>query len=135
MNDVSIVSVSPPLDRNPKWRHVTIRRGDPPIQERAICFSGGEALVPGPLPDGWTVKESDRGPVVEAPRQARQGGGRDFAAAFRNTKEGHFYEQERMDRRTALMQAVETLKDVADTTTSDITKTASVYYDFLREGS
>lgn len=107
MNGVSVVSVSE--TKNPKWRYVTIRHGDPPVQERAICFLGSEAdkLVPGPLPDGWSVKPSDKGPVVEAPRRGGGGGGGGgFAAAYRNTKEGHYYEQERMDRRTALMQAV-----------------------------
>jgi hypothetical protein len=76
-----------------------------------------------PLPDGWEVKTSKAGKdYLAPPRAARGGGGGGFAAAFRNTKEGQAVEQDMMNRRTALMQAVtlwtnehgeETLIDVA----------------------
>ena len=48
-------------------------------------------------------KHKDR---FRLPREQKAGGFGGGPAAYRNTKEGHFYEQERMDRRTALMQAV-----------------------------
>jgi hypothetical protein len=73
----------------------------------------GYDLPPGvevgkPLPDGWEVAQSKSGkPYIKVPK-AGKGGFGGGAAAFRNTKEGQFYEQERMDRRTALMQAIAT---------------------------
>lgn len=73
----------------------------------------GYDLPPGlevgkPLPDGWEVTTAKSGKLyVKAPKPGRGGGfGGGGAAAFRNTKEGQAVEQERMDRRTALMQAV-----------------------------
>ena len=69
----------------------------------------GYDLPPGlevgkPLPDGWEVALSKSGkPYVKVPKPGKGFGG--GAQAYRNTKEGQFYEQERMDRRTAVMQA------------------------------
>lgn len=68
-----------------------------------------------PLPKDWTVREGDYGPQAFPPKP--KGGG---ATAWRNTKEGAEYEnasrqrwqqveEERKDRRTALMTA----KDIA----------------------
>lgn len=70
----------------------------------------GYDLPPGaeagkPLPDGWEVATSKSGkPYMKAPKPGKGGFG--GASAFRNTKEGQAIEQERMDRRTALMQGV-----------------------------
>ena len=56
------------------------------------------------LPDGWAVADSKAGKkYIKAPRPG--GGGKAFSVAHRNSKEGQAYEQERMDRRTAAMQA------------------------------
>jgi len=49
-----------------------------------------------------TAEGKSRFRLPREPGQRRGG----FEAAFRNTKEGQEYEQKRMDRRTALMQAV-----------------------------
>jgi len=62
-----------------------------------------DPLVGKPIPSDWTMKEGQYGPQAFPPRP--KGGGGGAPAAYRNTKEGHFYEQERMDRRTAAMQA------------------------------
>ncbi len=62
-------------------------------------------LVGKPIPSDWIQKQGDYGPQAFPPRE-KKGGGGFGAAAFRNTKEGQAYDQERMDRRTALMQAV-----------------------------
>jgi hypothetical protein len=72
---------------------------------------------------------------------AKRGG---FEAAFRNTKEGQAAEQERMDRRTALMKAAEVVcegikrgdhvKDGRHIDTDTWTKgIADSYYDWLRK--
>jgi hypothetical protein len=58
-----------------------------------------------PLPDGWEVATSKAGkPYVKVPksRNPDKGG----MSAYRNTKEGQAFEQQQMNRRTALMQAV-----------------------------
>ncbi len=77
-------------------------------------YEKAKALVIGqPLPDGWRQDQGEYGPRIFPPSD-RKGGGQ---AAWRNTKEGAEFEaenwrrkqaieQERTDRRTALMQAV-----------------------------
>jgi hypothetical protein len=61
------------------------------------------------------------------------GGGRgNFTPAYANTREGLLYEQERMDRRTALMQAVQ-LK--GEQWNEDMLKTADRFYQWLRATS
>jgi hypothetical protein len=58
-----------------------------------------------PLPDGWEVATSKAGkPYIKVPKKGGGGGG--GAPAHRNTKEGQAFEQQQMNRRTALMQAV-----------------------------
>jgi hypothetical protein len=57
-----------------------------------------------PLPDGWEVATSKAGkPYIKVPK--RGGGGGGGAPAYRNTKEGQAFEQQQMNRRTAIMQA------------------------------
>jgi hypothetical protein len=90
-----------------------------------------DELVGKPIPDDWTQKDGQYGPQAFPPRAARGGGGGGFAAAFRNSKEGQFYEQERMDRRTALMQAVE----FAAKDHEDIYSLADGFYNWLRQTS
>jgi hypothetical protein len=59
-----------------------------------------------PLPDGWEIATSKAGkPYVKVPKEKKGGFG--GAPAYRNTKEGQAFEQQQMNRRTALMQAVE----------------------------
>lgn len=62
--------------------------------------SRGALEVGKPLPDGWTISEGDYGPRALPPK--KQGA----PTAFRNTREGFLMEQDFMNRRTALMQAV-----------------------------
>ncbi len=60
-----------------------------------------------PLPEGWEVATSAKGkPYLKAPKtgSGAKGG---FAQSWYNSEAGVKYTQERMDRRTALMQAVE----------------------------
>lgn len=77
----------------------------------AVCFSPQAAdLKPGPLPDGWELdppKEPGWKPMLRAPKKAGGGGGGGGPAAWRNTEAGFRFEQGQMNRRTALMQAVE----------------------------
>jgi len=97
----------------------------------------GYDLPPGieankPLPDGWEIATSAKGkPYIKVPK-AGKGGGGGFAAAFRNTKEGQAIEQERMDRRTALMQAVEAWAALPDPNPG-IENYADAFYTWLRE--
>lgn len=65
-----------------------------------------DELVGKPIPGDWTQKQGEYGPQAFPPRERKGGFGGGGAAAWRNTKEGAAAEQERMDRRTALMQAV-----------------------------
>lgn len=63
-----------------------------------------DELVGRAIPEAWTQRTGDYGPQALPPKPQKQGGG--GFSAFRNTKEGQAIEQEAMDRRTALMQAV-----------------------------
>src|SRR5512143_1696835 len=76
------------------------------------------------IPQDWTIKQGEYGPQAFPPRP--KGGG--MPPAYRNSKEGQAYEQERMDRRTALMQAV-----AATDIPSRILDLANDYYAWLRE--
>jgi hypothetical protein len=61
-----------------------------------------------PLPEGWVIATSKAGkPYVKVPKEKKGGFG--GTPAYRNTKEGQAFEQQQMNRRTALMQAVEWL--------------------------
>jgi hypothetical protein len=79
-----------------------------------------DTLVGKEIPSDWTQKQGEYGPQALPPKP--KGGFGGAPAAFRNTKEGQAVEQDMMNRRTALMQAVtlwtnehgeETLIDVA----------------------
>lgn len=81
-----------------------------PEYEKAAALTVGQ-----PIPSDWTMKEGDYGPQAFPPRP--RGGGGGAPAAYRNTKEGfeaeqagrlrwQEREQDGLNRRTALMQAV-----------------------------
>lgn len=72
----------------------------------AVCFSeqATELEIGKALPPGWIInppKEEGWKPMLQAPKKPGGGG----APAWRNTEEGARFEQEQMNRRTALMQA------------------------------
>jgi hypothetical protein len=105
-------------------------------QREIPCYDprGKDLKEDSPLPEGWEVKTSKAGkPYLAAPRNAPGGGRRDsLAAAWRNTEAGAKYEQERMDRRTALMQAV-TLHGELGNGWNGVETTASMMFAWLRE--
>lgn len=88
-----------------------------------------EALIGKPVPDGWTLREGDRGKQLLPPRE-KKGGGGGFSAAFRNTEAGQRVEQDQMNRRTALMQAVTVSIDQGA-----VLKLADDYYAWLSRPS
>lgn len=82
-----------------------------------------------PLPDGWEIATSKSGkPYIKVPKKGGGFGG-GGATAFRNTKEGQAFEQQQMNRRTALMQAVAiaSVSNTAPTLTD-----AQIFYDWLQ---
>src|SRR5262245_34314793 len=93
-----------------------------------------------PLPDGWTRKQGKVGPIVLPPKP----GGRGFQSSWRQSKEGALFEsasialhqeieEDRRDRRTALMQAV-ALYGQDDTVNLDVLLGgAEQMYDWLRD--
>lgn len=116
------------------------------------------ALIGKPIPADWFRKDGDYGPQAFPPRP--KGGGGGGGAAWRNTKEGFAaetegrqrwqqVEEEKKDRRTALMQATEVLKgqvgagietalredNLGMMGASDIVQVAEIFYDWLRETS
>jgi hypothetical protein len=101
-------------------------------QREVPCYSplGKDLKEDAPLPEGWEVKTSKAGkPYLAAPRQSSGGGGSlrsGASTAWRNTEAGAKYEQERMDRRTALMQAVAIGSGIT-------TELAEKFYQWLRE--
>jgi hypothetical protein len=103
-------------------------------QREVPCYSplGKDLKEDAPLPEGWEVKTSKAGkPYLAAPRLTSGGGERagrlaSAPTAWRNTEAGAKYEQERMDRRTALMQAVAIGSGIT-------TELAEKFYAWLRE--
>lgn len=83
----------------------------PCYDERAKSFVSGA-----PLPEGFEITKSKAGKdYLKAPGQAggsRGGGG--YAQAWRNSEAGERFNQERMNRRTALMQAVAAVENIID---------------------
>jgi len=67
-------------------------------------------LIGKELPDGWTLRDGPKGKQLLPPKAKGEGP----RAAWANTEEGQKYVQERMDRRTALMQAVAYLNIAGD---------------------
>lgn len=64
-----------------------------------------------PLPDGWEIATSKNNkPYIKVPKSGKgfSGGG----TAYRNTKEGQAFEQQQMNRRTAIMCAKDLLASV-----------------------
>jgi len=101
-------------------------------QREVPCYSplGKDLKEDAPLPEGWEVKTSKAGKLYLATPRLTSGGGRSGATglstAWRNTEAGAKYEQERMDRRTALMQAVAIGSGIT-------TELAEKFYQWLRE--
>jgi hypothetical protein len=90
-----------------------------------------------PLPEGWEVKTSKAGkPYLAAPRLTSGGGGHRGAGpqttAWRNTEAGAKYEDERVDRRRALEQAI-AMNYPAETPFGHILTVANELYAWLRE--
>ena len=92
--------------KNERWRYVDMIEQDGKALEVFSSDPSVDKLQIGSgLPEGWSVEEGPYGLRMVIPRP-QQGTGRKFEASWRNTEEGFKYEQSRMDRRTALMQAV-----------------------------
>jgi hypothetical protein len=83
-----------------------------------------KALVGKPIPGDWTQREGDYGPQALPPKDKKGAP----ATAFRNTKEGQAFEQQQMNRRTALMQAVLS----GSTGSGDILVRSDIFYDWLQ---
>jgi hypothetical protein len=113
-------------------------------QREVPCYDprGKDLKEDAPLPEGWEVKTSKAGKLyLAAPRQSSGGGVRGTGpnpaslAAWRNTEAGAKYEQERMDRRTALMQAVQVWTERGERVEPNYyyTDLARDFYAWLRE--
>lgn len=87
-------------------------------------------LVGRPIPEAWTQKQGEYGPQAFPPREGKPAGGK---PAWANTEEGEKYVQERMDRRTALMQAVLVYQGSGDSL--DVLNLAPKLYAWLRDVS
>ena len=98
-------------------------------QREVPCYDarGAELKTDADLPPGWEVKTSKAGKLyLAAPRPTGGGGGGQRQAAWANTEEGERFVQERMDRRTALMQAVTVGSGIT-------TELADKFYSWLRK--
>jgi hypothetical protein len=147
-----------PHPKNAEWRVVTIGtlvevgRGEtiPGETKDYIVFAGklADGLELGkPLPEGTTEEPPKFEGAMPSLKLPRPGGG--GQASWRNTKEGAEYEsesirrhqeieEERRDRRTALMQAVikftsDDQLEGADLYPSSLLKCADEFYAWLRE--
>jgi len=131
------ITGSPVIDvkqnpKKPEQAYIKLQDGTDawcPDWEAAKTLKKGE-----PLPEDWTQDQGDYGPRIFPPKKPGQGTGK---AAYRNTKDGMreeqasihrsvAFQQERSDRRTALMQAVAANMDLA---------AADVFYEWLRKTS
>lgn len=142
MAERTVVSVTP-HQKNPEWRVVSV--GTETEGEAYVVFAGklADDLVVGkPLPQGTTEEPPKFDGALPSLRLPRPGGG----TAWRNTKEGfeaeaagrqrwQQIEEERRDRRTALMQALQRCGQlVSELPKSDVSvlSIADVYYEWLR---
>lgn len=100
-------------------------------EKEVPCYQpeGKDLKLNEPLPAGWEVKLSKKGKEYLAPPR-KQGGGGGFGGkpAWTNTEAGAAFVQERMDRRTALMQAVVVKPESWQLT-------AEAMYEWLRKAS
>jgi hypothetical protein len=101
-------------------------------QREVPCYDprGKDLKEDAPLPEGWEVKTSKAGkPYLAAPKASAG------PTAWRNTETGARYEQERMDRRTALMQAVTmgTIGGSQGALTASVLDLAEKFYEWLRK--
>jgi hypothetical protein len=118
--------------KNENWRYVDVNDDGKVVS----AFCGGrqadELKIGEALPPDWKIEPGQYGPVLRYPQPAGGGGkGGGFAAAWRNTEPGFRYEQSRMDRRTALMQAVQASGAAAPETA--ILGVAEKMYEWLRK--
>jgi len=93
------------VKQNPKKPENAYIKFDDGTEAWCPSFEKASALELGkPLPDGWTQDQGEYGPRAFPPKD-RKGfaGGK---SSWYNSEEGTRFTQERMDRRTALMQAV-----------------------------
>jgi hypothetical protein len=105
-------------------------------QREVPCYDprGKDLKEDAPLHEGWDVKTSKAGKLyLAAPRQSSGGGltgsgrpGSPATTAWRNTEAGAKYEDERVDRRRALEQAVAANPD-------SVLGLAETFYAWLRE--
>lgn len=86
-----------------------------------------QELLGKPIPADWTQKQGEYGPQAFPPREGKPGGGK---PAWANTEEGERFVQERMDRRTALMQAVIVSGQIGHEPGMGL---ANTYYQWLRK--
>ena len=118
-----------PNKNKPQW---FVDLDDDGERVESVCFSpqAADLRTGEPLPAGWLLqapKEEGWKPMLKAPAPQGGGGGkREYIPAFHQTAEGVAYEQERMDRRTALMQAVALDSGI-------VTELAEKFYKWLRE--
>jgi hypothetical protein len=112
-------------------------------QREVPCYDprGKDLKEDAPLPEGWEVKTSKAGkPYLAAPKVSGGGGwtggsGRSAgaSAAWRNTEAGAKWEDERVDRRRALEQAVAWWAAVQAGTLDENLRIADAFYAWLRE--
>jgi hypothetical protein len=131
--------------KNAEWRVVTLDQPRESGFGQFVVFSGAlaDALVKGePLPDGTTEEPPKFDGALPSLRLPRKGGG--GGGGWSNTKEAaefrersirahQLYEQERMDRRTALMQAVALVGE--DRARAEVIRYAEEFYAYLRESA
>ena len=121
---------------NPKKPENAYIKFDDGTEAWCPSFEKASALVIGqPLPADWTQDVGEYGPRAFPPKEFKGGGGK---AAWANTEPGERFVQERMDRRTALMQATalalqpgvtSTVMPLPDSTVA----VAGVFYEWLRQ--
>lgn len=120
------------VKQNPKKPENAFVKFDDGTDAWCPDFEKASTLVIGqPLPDGWRQDVGDYGPRVFPPND-KKGGGGGGKAAWANTEDGERFVQERMDRRTALMQAV---THVPVGSPAAILTEAEKFYAWLRKSS
>lgn len=123
-----------PWEKDGKTRYfVDLMQGSDKVESVSFSEKAADLEIGKPLPEGWELKPPKQEgwkPMLKAPKAQRGGGFGGGAAAWRNTKEGAHAEQERMDRRTALMQAVAITVEP-----NQVLKKADEFYSWLRSTS
>lgn len=130
---VDVITAVKPHPTKPGQGFVRIQTDAGELEAWTPEFSKVEGLNGKPIPEGWTLKDGPYGPQLLPPKQQGGGGFRNTREAFELEAAGRLrwqaVEEDRKDRRTAIMTAFERASE--NEATTDTLELASRIYSWL----